>query len=167
MTEFATVLAEIEAHVAADGWDQPPRLYALAPTVELLRAEPALAASVGLDRGGAAALTPVEQEALSDQPLDEVLAGITWPAEVLGCAVVTEATVLPPGSGHQAPTDAAKSAEWAAGHPDRREVRMAVGVLRDGSRAATLRLRGEPDDLLTGPDLAPNLTAALAATLVE
>lgn len=166
MTELATVLAEIEAHVAAGGWNQSPRLYALVPTAELLRQEPALAATVGLDRGGTAPITPVEQEELPGQPLDEVLAGIAWPAEVLGCAVVTEATVLPPGSEHEAPADAERSAEWAAGHPDRRDVRMAVGVLRDGCSAATLRLRGEPDDLLTGPDLVPNLTAALAATLL-
>ena len=44
-----------------------------------------------------------------------------------------------------------------------------VGVLRDGTAATLLRLRGiagadTDDDLLTGADLAPNLTAALRAT---
>ncbi|MDP9497735.1 MAG: hypothetical protein M3P46_08770, partial [Actinomycetota bacterium] len=56
--------------------------------------------------------------------------------------------------------------EAAARRPDAREVRMVVGVVRDGSRASVLRLRGtEQDDLLTGPDLAPALAEALLATL--
>ena len=45
---------------------------------------------------------------------------------------------------------------------------MAVGVLRDGSRAAVLRLRGSddaPDERVTGPDLVPGLAEALLATL--
>jgi hypothetical protein len=47
---------------------------------------------------------------------------------------------------------------------------MVVGVLRDGSRTATLRVRGvtdQPDDVVSGADLVPLLTDALAATLVE
>jgi hypothetical protein len=43
-----------------------------------------------------------------------------------------------------------------------------VSVLRDGPSAAVLRLRGTSDaDLLTGPDLAPNLARALLATFSE
>ena len=42
----------------------------------------------------------------------------------------------------------------------------AVAVLRDGRRACTVRLRGaEEGELLVGPDLAPALADALAATL--
>ncbi|MGZ6791548.1 MAG: hypothetical protein ACXVFV_01255, partial [Mycobacteriales bacterium] len=72
----------------------------------------------------------------------------------------------------------------AAAHPERREVRMAVGVLRDGSREvrmavgvlrdgsreSVLRLRGTGDDedeRVTGGDLAPGLAEALLATLEE
>ena len=36
-------LMEIERHVAGLGWDQPARLFALVPTVELIEAEPQLA----------------------------------------------------------------------------------------------------------------------------
>jgi hypothetical protein len=45
---------------------------------------------------------------------------------------------------------------------------MAVGVLRDGSREAVLRLRGKDgseDERVTGGDLAPALSEALLATL--
>lgn len=167
MNVLGAVVAEIERHVAAGGWDQPSRLYALVPTAELLREEPTLAGSMGLDAAVSSALTPVEQEQLAAGPLDDVLAEVAWPAGVLGCAVATEAIVLPPRAEPDAPAGAADPVEWAARHPERREVRMVVAVLRDGSRAALLRLRGEPDDVLTGPDLVPNLTAALAATLAD
>jgi hypothetical protein len=58
----------------------------------------------------------------------------------------------------------------ATDHPDRREARLVVAVLRGGRSASILRLRaadGAGDDLLTGPDLAPNLVSALAATLTD
>jgi hypothetical protein len=62
------------------------------------------------------------------------------------------------------------AATVALDHPDRREARLVVAVLRDGRSASILRLRGTAgagDDLLTGPELAPNLVAALSATLED
>ena len=166
-----TVL-EVERHVAEAGWDQPPHLYALVETADLLRREPHLAAALGMSATTAAAgsLTPVEQEGLSQGPLDDVLAGIAWPGEVLGCALVHEVVVLPPEVEHAAPPEGEAVAAWAAAHPARRDVRLAVGVLRDGSRACALRLRAgtesaADDDVLSGPDLAPRLADALLATL--
>jgi hypothetical protein len=55
----------------------------------------------------------------------------------------------------------------AAAHPERKDVRMAVAVLRDGSRACALRLRDHDRDeeVLTGDDLVPHLAEALAQTL--
>jgi hypothetical protein len=167
-----TTVVEIERHVAQSGWDRRPVLFALVETAELVSQEPALANSLGLTSEPAVpgALTPIEQEPLDDLPLDEILAGITWPAEVLGCAVVHEVLVLPPSAEAERPSDE-NAADWAAGHPDRREVRLAVAVLRDGSQATALRVRSaeaDPtalDDVLVGPDLAPNLAAALLDTL--
>ena len=49
----------------------------------------------------------------------------------------------------------------------RREARLAVAVLRDGSRACAVRLRAadaEQDALLVGGDLVPNLAEALLET---
>jgi hypothetical protein len=169
---IAAVVAEIEQHAESLGWDRPPALFALVPTAELVRAEPALAASLGLagSTPDPADLTPIEQEALADEPLDEALAKIEWPDVVAGCALVNEVLVLPPSAG-QAPadTDDTDAVRWASDHPERREVRMVVAVLRDGSRASMLRIRPTAVDadehLVTGPDLAPNLAAALLATL--
>jgi hypothetical protein len=167
-----STVVEIERHVAHTGWDRPPVLFALVETADLVGREPALASTLGLAEAAAVpgGLTPIEQEPLDRRPLDEVLAGISWPDEVLGCAVVQEVLVLPPAAEAERPPDS-DAAQWAAGHPDRREVRLAVGVLRDGTRAGALRIRAadaDPitaDDVLVGPDLAPNLADALLDTL--
>ena len=158
---------EIEAHVDEAGWDQPPQLYALVPTDELLAREPALAAQLGLDSSAAAgSLTPVQQEALpDDRPLEDTLQQIMWPAEVAGCAAVLERLALPPEAERDLPDEPALAQEYAAAHPDRQEVRMAAGVSRDGNQHCVLRVRTHEGALVQGPDLVPNLTRLLLDTL--
>lgn len=156
-------VVEVERHVAAQGWDAPPRLFALVPTADLLAAEPALAGALG----GAGDLTPVEQEDLpSAEGLEGLLAGIAWPDEVAGAALVAERLMLPAAAEAAMPADEEEALAWLAAHPERQEVRLAVGVLRDGSRASVVRLRDHDDDLdvLVGPDLVPGLADALAGT---
>ena len=170
------VAAEIEAYVGLAGWDLPPALFALVPT-RLLIADPAAAPLLGDLAGSdpseiaAGSITPVAQEELPDGPLDEVLAQIGWPEEVVGCALVQEIVLLPPSAEPELDDLAVESVPAAAlEHPERREGRLVVAVLRDGRAASILRLRGTAeagDDLLTGPDLAPNLVAALSATLAD
>ncbi|HVE98614.1 MAG TPA: PPA1309 family protein [Mycobacteriales bacterium] len=162
---LTNVAVEIERHVAASGWDQAPRLFALADTTELLDREPHLSTTLGVAPTGP--LTPVEQEPLPEGALDEVLADLAWPDEVLGCALVNEVVMLPAELADAVPADV-DAAAWVAAHPGKREIRLAVAVLRDGSRAGCLRLRGDdPDDdeVLVGTDLVPNLAEALVATL--
>lgn len=168
---------EIERHVAGSGWDQPARLYALVDTAALIREEPGLAAALGLvpdaDAGGLelpASLTPVQQEEFpAGEPLDEVLAGIAWGPAVDGCALALERLMLPPSAEAGLPGDDADAAAYAAAHPGREEVRIVVGVLRDGSVDTVLRLRSQDRDdaVVFGPDLVPGLARALAATLEE
>jgi hypothetical protein len=166
------VVAELDLHSENLGWDQPPTLYALVDTADLAAAEPALATQLGLTPEGIVpgSLTPVEQEGLGDKPLDEALAGITWPGSVRGCALVHEVLVLPPGADDEIP-DGVDAAEWAAEHDERREVRMTVAVLRGGARAGALRLRPGDDsakaETAFGDDVAPNLSHALLATLED
>jgi hypothetical protein len=164
---------ELEQFVADAGWDQPARLFALASTAALAQAEPALAEALGLDPDDADGLTPVEQDSFpAEDGLDEALARIAWPNDVVGAAVVVERLVLPPeaeASLHDT-TDPEALAEAAAAHPEAREVRMAVSVMRDGTRICTLRVRGadpsmpDGDAVVSGPDLVPGLAEALAAT---
>jgi hypothetical protein len=163
------VVGEVEGHVAEAGWDQPRHLFALVETEQLLRAEPQLARTLGVVAAVPGSLTPVQQEPLGDGPLDETLARVVFGDQVLGVVLAQEVLVLPPDA-EIAVADADDPALAAAEHPERREVRMVVGVLRGGARAAVLRLRGregQDDERVTGPDLAPALAEALLATLEE
>ena len=164
-----SVVGEVEGHVSEAGWDQPPQLFALVPTEELLRAEPQLAQTMGLVAGDPSSLTPIAQEPLGDGALDEQLASLVFGEEVLGVVLVHEVLVLPPAA-EAALVGAADPAAVAAEQPERRDVRMAVGVTRGGRQACVLRVRGETpeqDERVTGPDLVPRLAAALLATLEE
>ena len=164
-----SVVGEVEGHVAEAGWDQPPQLFALVQTEELLRAEPQLAQTMGLVAGDPSSLTPIAQEPLGDGPLDEQLASLVFGEEVLGVVLAHEVLVLPP-TAEAALADVEDLSSAAAEHPERRDVRMVVGVVRGGAQACVLRLRGqtpEQDERVTGPDLAPALAAALRATLDE
>ncbi|MCQ4080267.1 PPA1309 family protein [Streptomyces sp. RB6PN25] len=173
---------EIDDYASTLGWDQPARLFALVDTARLRAEEPELSRQLGIgedgdgDGGGTAgSLTPVEQDEIpADAPLDEFLATIAWPDVVVGCALTVERLMLPPSAEESMPAaldeaDEASLAKWVAEHPDRQEVRMTVGVLRDGSRESAIRLRGKdsPTEVLTGSSLVPGLAEALSATFEE
>jgi hypothetical protein len=165
---LAGAVAEIEAHVNAAGWDRRPTLFALVRAARFTADDPATARRLGIDQLSDEAFTPIEQEDLPEDPLDEILAGIAWPDSIDGCAVSQEIVILPPSAEPDIDEDAPDAAVRAAQHPERREARLVVGVLRDGSSMSLLRVRSTEDgddDLLTGSDLAPNLVEALLATL--
>ena len=159
---------DVEEFVSAAGWDQPPQLFALVRTGELLAAEPGIADRVD----ESTPLTPIAQEGMPDEDLAVALAGITWPPAVAGCAASVHLHVLPPAAEADLPaTPGSYRADLmqrlAAEHPQRREARLVAAVLRDGPGACVLRLRGTtelPDEILEHPDLAPNLVEALRAT---
>jgi hypothetical protein len=168
---LATAVLEIEAHIAAGGWDQPASLYALVDTAQLVVREPALASAMGLDSSSArGSLTAIEQDQLSpERPLESVLESIVWPANVAGCAAVVERLVLPPDADADIPEDPSRAEEFAREHPDRQEVRIVAGVTRTGSTYCALRLRAHDDDqsVVGGSDVVPGLLALLGATLEE
>lgn len=163
-------VVEVERHASGSGWDQPARLFALVPTVELAAAEPQLAVELGITDGSQPLLTPVEQELEEDQrSLDDLLGEIMWPESVVGALAVLERVVLPPQAESSVPDDAAEAEAFAAEHPDREDVRIAVGVLRSGEAHCVLRLRSHDseDALIHGSDVVPHLVEALRETLVE
>lgn len=169
---LTTAVLELESHVHADGWDQPVRLFALAYMTDLIEREPELAAAMELDAANARddELIPVEQDwSTGDEQIDEALAQIGWPDQVVGTAIVIERILLPPSAEAEleGEHEMAELVEAAIGHPERREVRLAAAVLRDGRRMCAIRLRDKDndDDVLTGADLLPGLTDALATTL--
>jgi len=163
---LVTSALETERHVAAAGWDQPPRLFALVRTVGLLEREPHLRTELG--EGEQDALTAIEQEDLpEDSSLESILARLAWPEEVDGVALAVERLVVPPEAERDLPENPDRAAEVLAAHPDRKDVRLLVAVLRGGESACLLRQRDHDTDdkVASGPDIAPGLVQALSATL--
>lgn len=161
MDSLTFAMLEAEYHMARRGWGLPPQLYALIEKAVLIAAVQELAAEVRDARPGS--LIPVEQEPLPEGDPIEVLASIHWPDEVVGCVLVTELVVLPPGTEEEAPRDPVAAEQWASAHPDSRQARLAVGVSRDGEYACGLRLHGE-DDVQVGVELADDIVTALLGT---
>jgi hypothetical protein len=173
-TPLTRAVLEIDEYASGLGWDQPARLFALVDTERLRAEEPGLSEQLGLAEEGAEAapLTPVEQDEIpAGAPLDEFLATIAWPEVVAGCALTVERLMLPPSAEGEMPQglDEDALAAWVAGHPERQEVRMTVGVLRDGTRESAIRMREKdtPTEVLTGSELVPGLAEALSATFEE
>lgn len=162
--DLLAAVLEIEGHVASDGWDQPTLLFALVPTEQLRRDQPALAAQLGVASSGPAVTTFEQPLPPPDEELGVFLAGITWPPEIAGAALVVERIVLPPEA-DAAIGERPDAAALAREHPQAQDMRIVVGVSRTGVRMCALRLRGGDDDsVLTGADLVPALADALLET---
>ncbi len=161
---------DTERHVAAAGWDQAPRLFALVRTAGLLEREPQLRAGMSGSDLAPGALTAIEQEGLHQSTnLESVLGRVAWPDDVDGCAFAVERMVVPPDAERDLPADQDAAVTALTTHPDRRDVRLLVAVLRDGTSVCLLRQRAHDSDdaVATGPDLAPGLVAALRATFED
>lgn len=173
---LARAVTETEAHVAAFGWDQPVRVFALARTAEALRTDPDLAefldaSAVEEARTDPELLTVVEQEGLpAAADLEHLLAQLAWPESVHGAAISVERLVLPPAAQEEADaiTDAAERLAFLQTRPDREDIRMVVGVLRSGESWCALRSRAHDDDasVYQGEQLVPGLVEALATTFL-
>lgn len=160
---------DTERHVARLGWDQAPRLFALVSTGTLRAREPQLADD--LTDAADTSLTSVEQTGLrKTSDIESLLARIAWPPDVDGCAVALERIVVPPDAERDLPADAVEAMEALASHPQRKDVRLVVAVMRtssaEGGHVCLLRQRDHDSDdaVAIGRDLAPGLVHALRAT---
>lgn len=169
MSEDALIAAlmEIERHVGHGGWDQPARLFALVPTAELLAAEPALADQLARPQEQPSdALSSIEQDGFNaGTDVVDALAGIGWPSGVFGCAVAMERLFVPPEVEDDLPEDQAEAETFVAHHPQRQDVRVVVGVTREGAQYGVARLKTRPEELLAASDLVPGLGEVLSHTL--
>lgn len=162
--ELTAALIEVERHVGRAGWDQPARLFALVRTAELVAAEPALAEQLSQSPGDG--FTSIEQEGfVAGDDLAATLARIAWPPAVAGCVLALERAFLPAAAEEQLPEDPAAAAKLVAEHPERLELRVVVGVTRDGGRHGVARIRSAAEELIGGADLVPALALALSRTL--
>lgn len=164
---------ELEQHVSTGGWDGPVRLFALIRTAGALDRDPSLettlpAEVVSAARADGEHLTAVEQEGLPDaETIEDLLHRISWPPTVDGAALVVERIVVPPEAEAGLPEDDDEAVAYLRDHPQRRDVRLAAAVLRDGTSGCAVRARDHDSDdrVAVGPDLVPNLVTALSATL--
>lgn len=165
---LSIVALETERYVSGAGWDQPTRLFALVPSADLLAREPALASRSGISDLAPGALSAVEQDELPEHAgLEDLLAQIAWPEAVTGAAIVVERIVLPPDAERELPREDEAALRALARHPAREDIRLVVAVTRAGEHRCLLRQRSHDRDdrVASGPDLAPGLVSALAATL--
>jgi hypothetical protein len=162
-------VVEAERHVAGFGWDQPPRLFALVRTQDLLAREPGLGEHLSAP-ADAHHYTAVEQDGLlATSSLETLLGRLAWPPEVDGAALAVERLVVPPEAERDLPADREAAIARLSAHEGRRDVRLVVGVLRDGTAMCALRQRDHDEDssVALGPDLVPGLVHALRATLAD
>ncbi len=156
-------LVEVERHVGASGWDQPSRLFALVRTADLIAAEPQLANQLGAAPPDG--FSSVEQDDF--HPGADVLGAlqrISWPETVAGCVMVVERCFLSKEHEDDIPDDDTAT-DYVASHPDKQDIRVVVGALRDGSSHGVARLMSSPDELLGGDNLVPGLSAGVLGTL--
>jgi len=164
---------ELEQHVSSGGWDGPVRLFALIRTAAAMDRDPALADQlppevVQAARDDGEHLTAVEQENLpTTESVEALLGRIGWPETVDGAALVLERVVVPPEAEAGVPAGTDAAAAYLENHPQRRDVRLAAAVLRDGTQGCAVRARDHDSDdrVAVGPDLVPGLVTALVATL--
>ena len=137
--ELAPLVRELELHAAASGWDRPAQLFALVPTADLIEREPGLAGLLA----EAGALTPIEQDELPGDSLEDALHQIVWGPEVVGAAAIAE-RLMEGGE----------------------EVRVVASAHRDGGSWCALRMRSHDEEasVLVGPDLVPGLIELLSST---
>ncbi|WP_044507070.1 PPA1309 family protein [Gordonia sp. KTR9] len=155
--DLGSALSEIMEHVDTRGWGQPPSVFALAPTALLAERLPDVISADG------PVFTPVEEDVAD---LDEFLASAIWPPAVAGAAVAIEIIIVEPEDDDDL-TPRYVVTETGEQHPDEEVARLVVGVLRNGTDLALMRLRPIPDEepeLLTHPQLALELRAALHDT---
>ncbi len=164
MSALKETVLEIERECAKAGWTRGIVLYALVPTADVIESAPEMAEA--LAEKSPTSLTAIEQEDVElTGTIEDFLGTISWSAEVFGAALVLERLIVneePPGE-----LSEEALAEWVIEHGQ--EVRMVVGVLRDGSQECAMRMRAYDDEnaIMAGPELLPGMAEALALTFAE
>ncbi|NBP91033.1 MAG: hypothetical protein EBU43_01585 [Actinobacteria bacterium] len=164
MSALKETVLEIERECAKAGWTRGIVLYALVPTADVIESAPEMAEA--LAEKSPTSLTAIEQEDVElTGTIEDFLGTISWSAEVFGAALVLERLIVneePPGE-----LSEEALADWVIEHGQ--EVRMVVGVLRDGSQECAMRMRAYDDEnaIMAGPELLPGMAEALALTFAE
>ncbi len=161
------VTEEIEAGAARLGWDRPPAVYALVPTRQLLET-PDIPEDVLSDLreawdGTSEHLSAILQDSIPNDELEDTLPKLAWPDTVFGSALTVERIIVPPEVEDEAPEDPDAALEFISSHPARTDVRLTIGVTRDGDSWCAVRARtfDDPNRVGKGENLVPALVEAL------
>lgn len=149
---LADTVRELEAHVAASGWDQSARLFAIVPTADLATDHPELVSEENYGQ-----YMFVEQEApLDNENLIGSLEQITWPDQITGAALAIERLFS------MQPDDEIDPEE----NSPTQELRIIALVMREGANMNAIRQRTHDDakDVAVASDLVPALNKALLQT---
>lgn len=167
------VVTEIEVGTAKVGWDRPPALYALVPTTELLDS-PEIPADVESSLraewdGLPTHLSAVLQDDVTEDSLEQTLPRLAWPPKVVGAALSVERIIVPPEVEDEAPEDPDEAASFVAAHPARTDIRVVVGVNRDGDSWCEVRTRtfDHRDHVGSGENLVPALVEGLRLGFID
>ena len=148
---LAETVRELEQHVAQAGWDQPARLFAIVPTVDLATDHPELVSDQN-----AGQYMFVEQDApLDNENLIGSLEQISWPAEITGAALAIERLIS------MQPDDEVDPEE----NSPTQELRIVALVMREGTNINAIRQRSFDD--ITGVAVASDLVPALNKALLQ
>ncbi len=167
---LAKAVMEIEQAAANAGWDHAATVYALVPTASLLQIpelpEDMVQYLQSQWDGSEHHLTAVIQEDLPGADLEDTLSQLAWPDEVAGAAVCSERVSVPQDVQDAAPEDPVEAVEFFAAHPQRDELRVVAGVLREGDAWCAVRARSHDSDeqVASGANLVPGLVEALLET---
>lgn len=172
LSPLEQAVRDAELHVATNGWDQPTRLFVLAPTAAVMADNPHLlhAADTPVTDLPEGHLTAIEQDQLPPHStLEGLLGSIEFGPAVHGVVIATERIMVPPEAQANLPEDADEAVAALMVHPQRQDVRLVAGVLRGGDRSCAVRTQAHDhaDSVATGPDLVPGLTQALLSTLPD
>jgi len=149
------VIRELDDHIANSGWDQPTALFAIV-SGDPDSPEQTDAASVQSNKQ---LLFEPQGIDFSDQAIIDVLRTLGWDEAVSGLAIAAERII-------SVENEDAKDLEQDA-YSTTQEIRVLAIVMRTGETMNAIRYRShdEPDDLLTGENLVPELNQALLMSL--
>lgn len=165
------VVDEIEIGSSKRGWDQPPALYALVYTQDLLSAQdlpPDVEEGIRAAWNGSSShLSAILQDFINEDQLEETLPKLAWPDSVAGVAVSVERIIVPPEVDEAAPEDPEEALKFINEHPARSDVRLTVGVLRGGQSWCEIRTKAfdQREDVVKGGNLVPQLVELIEASL--
>lgn len=149
------VIRELDEHIANSGWDQPVQLFAIVSGDSV--SEEQLVAS-DTDESPQLLFEPQGID-FSDGSIIDVLRTLGWDDAVQGLAIAAERII---SVENQDVSDLEHDS-----YSTTQEIRVLAIALRTGETMNAIRYRShdEPDDLLTGENLVPELNQALFGSL--